>query len=420
MVIRLSRLRAVNAYLVREDDGFTVIDTMLPGSERAIIGAAERRGAPIRRILLTHAHNDHVGSLDALAGALREAEVLIGAREARLLAGDMTLDPDEPQDKLRGGYPQIATSPTRTLEPGDRVGSLEVHAAPGHTPGQIALFDPRDGTLYCADAYATIGSVATSAKADWRSPLPAVATWHKPTALETARRLRELDPRGLAPGARQGRGGAGRGDGQGDRPRGLSGGLRIEAACAGHGPQAARSGLRLTAAACAGDGPQAARSGLRLVNAWHARLAGVRVGLHLLPGRAPQLQPVEPLAGFGDVVLVGLAPVEQRRQRQDQRLARVGQLVLHARGYARVDVPQHEPVALELAQRRRQHPPRHAIDLPQQLIEPVGTAAEAGEHRDAPLRPEHAERPLQGVEGRIVGRPLRRASGDGRTRLHDG
>ena len=200
MVIRLSRLRAVNAYLVREDDGFTVIDTMLPGSERAIIGAAERRGAPIRRILLTHAHNDHVGSLDALAGALREAEVLIGTREARLLAGDMSLDPDEPQDKLRGGYPQVETRPTRTLEPGDRVGSLEVHAAPGHTPGQIALFDPRDGTLYCADAYSTIGSVATSAKADWRSPLPAVATWHKPTALESARRLRELDPRGLAPG----------------------------------------------------------------------------------------------------------------------------------------------------------------------------------------------------------------------------
>ena len=111
MVIRLSRLRAVNAYLVREDDGFTVIDTMLPGSERAIIGAAERRGAPIRRILLTHAHNDHVGSLDALAGALREAEVLIGAREARLLAGDMTLDPDEPQDKLRGGYPQVDDAP---------------------------------------------------------------------------------------------------------------------------------------------------------------------------------------------------------------------------------------------------------------------------------------------------------------------
>ena len=68
---------------MREDDGFTVIDTMLPCSERAIIGAAERRGAPIRRILLTDAHNDHVGSLDALAGALREAEVLIGTREAR-------------------------------------------------------------------------------------------------------------------------------------------------------------------------------------------------------------------------------------------------------------------------------------------------------------------------------------------------
>ncbi|MET0926752.1 MAG: MBL fold metallo-hydrolase, partial [Solirubrobacterales bacterium] len=79
-------------------------------------------------------------------------------------------------------------------------GSLEAIAAPGHTPGHLAFLDTRDGTLFCADAYSTLGGVATSAKANWRFPLPALATWHKPTALESARALRALDPKRLAPG----------------------------------------------------------------------------------------------------------------------------------------------------------------------------------------------------------------------------
>jgi glyoxylase-like metal-dependent hydrolase (beta-lactamase superfamily II) len=199
-VHQITKLGLVNAYLVAEEDGLTLVDTMLPRSEKRILAAAERLGAPIRRIALTHAHGDHIGSLDALAAALPEAEVLISTRDARLLAKDMTLDPGEPQDKLRGDYRGARTRPTRTLTPGDRVGSLEVVAAPGHTPGQVAFLDTRDRTLYCADAYATLGGVATCAKANWRFPLPALATWHKPTALETARALRALDPARLAPG----------------------------------------------------------------------------------------------------------------------------------------------------------------------------------------------------------------------------
>ena len=43
---RLSRLGFVNAYLVEEDDGLTLVDTMLPRSGKAIRSAAERSGAP--------------------------------------------------------------------------------------------------------------------------------------------------------------------------------------------------------------------------------------------------------------------------------------------------------------------------------------------------------------------------------------
>jgi glyoxylase-like metal-dependent hydrolase (beta-lactamase superfamily II) len=197
---RVSRFGFVNAYLVAEHDGLTLVDTGLPRSGKAILSAAGRLGAPIVRIALTHAHGDHIGSLDELARALPGVEVLISARDARLLNKDKTMDPGEPRDKLRGSYPGAATAPTRTLQAGDRVGSLEVVAAPGHTPGHVAFLDTRDRTLLCGDAYTTLAGVATTAKGNARFPLAAMATWHRPTALHSARALRALDPARLAPG----------------------------------------------------------------------------------------------------------------------------------------------------------------------------------------------------------------------------
>ena len=197
-VNRITRLGIVNAFLVEEDDGLTLVDTMLPRSAGAILKAAG--GREIKRIALTHAHGDHVGSLDALVAQLPGVEVLISGRDARLLAKDMTLDAGEPDAKLRGSYPGTETRPTRTVEAGERIGSLEVVASPGHTPGHVAFLDTRDRTLYCGDTYSTLGGVATSAKVNPRFPLPGLATWHGPTVLESAKALRALDPARLAPG----------------------------------------------------------------------------------------------------------------------------------------------------------------------------------------------------------------------------
>jgi glyoxylase-like metal-dependent hydrolase (beta-lactamase superfamily II) len=199
-ITRVSRFGFVNCYLVREEDGLTLVDTMIPGSAKPIQAAAARLGAPIVRIALTHAHGDHIGSLDALHALLPEAEVLISGREARLLIKDRTLDPNEPQSKVGGSYPGAATTPTGTFEEGELVGSLQVIATPGHTPGHVSFLDPRSNTLLCGDAFATLGGVATSAKGSRRFPLPALATWHKPTALESAKKLLALKPEHLAPG----------------------------------------------------------------------------------------------------------------------------------------------------------------------------------------------------------------------------
>lgn len=199
---RYPRLFPVNCYLVREADGFTLIDTGLPGSAEAIIAAARAQGGAIRRIALTHAHMDHMASLDALHAALPDAEILASAREARFLAGDLSLDPEEmlPGAKLRGGFRAASTRPTRTIAPNERVGSLRVVAAPGHTPGQLAFFDTRDRSLIAGDAFQTRAGIAVSGTIRPLFPFPALGTWHKPTALATARALRALEPSRLAIG----------------------------------------------------------------------------------------------------------------------------------------------------------------------------------------------------------------------------
>src|SRR5207244_5596339 len=94
-LVRLTRFGMVNCFLVREDDGFTLIDTGVAASAPGIRKAAQSLGAPIRRILLTHAHIDHVGSLDALVGEYPGMEFAVGKRESRLLRKDFSLDAGE-------------------------------------------------------------------------------------------------------------------------------------------------------------------------------------------------------------------------------------------------------------------------------------------------------------------------------------
>ena len=199
-LIRLTRITAVNVYLVREHGGFTLIDAGMSGSAPEIIATARQFGGEIRRITLTHAHSDHMGSLDALHELLPNAEVSMSAREAQLLAGDTSFAPGEPTDVPIRAYPKASTRPSRLLRGGDQVGSLEVIESPGHSPGHLAFYDHRDGTLIAGDAYSTKGGISAGGMIRWLFPLPAIFTWHKPLATQSAEALLALQPRRLATG----------------------------------------------------------------------------------------------------------------------------------------------------------------------------------------------------------------------------
>jgi glyoxylase-like metal-dependent hydrolase (beta-lactamase superfamily II) len=195
-LIKLTRLGLVNAYLVREDDGFTLVDSMIPGSADRIIATAEQAGGAIRRLAFTHAHSDHVGSLDALKRRLGpDVQVLMPEIDAKILAGEERLERRPP-----GGWPKLETQPDVRLQPGDRVGSLEVISAPGHTPGHVAFLDTRDRALIAGDVFVTVGGMAVSSHFHLPFPFAAFATWEKAIDLQSARELAALDPTLLAIG----------------------------------------------------------------------------------------------------------------------------------------------------------------------------------------------------------------------------
>ncbi|MDR3359564.1 MAG: MBL fold metallo-hydrolase [Bifidobacteriaceae bacterium] len=193
LTLRASLVRS-NCYLVEEDDGLTLVDTTLKFGARKIARAVAATGRPLARIALTHVHADHVGGLDQLKRRFPDAEVAAPGRSQPLLQGHLAALPGEDPAPVRGSFAHVVTDPDRWLSPGDKVGSLEVVAAPGHTPDSVAYLATGSGALIAGDAFQTGGGLAVAGDARWAFPWVARATWSRRAAVGSARRLAELSP----------------------------------------------------------------------------------------------------------------------------------------------------------------------------------------------------------------------------------
>jgi len=182
---------------VREEDGYTLIDANLKGSEQEILAAAG--DVPIRRILLTHPHVDHVGSVDALMAKVSGLELLASERSIPILniPPDLSLRPGE-VGPIRRGTPGIASKVTRTVAEGEQVGSLLVIDSPGHIHGHQAFLDNRDGTLYAGDEFATLGQLTITGFTPWWFPMRAFS--NRDQARDTAIKLQSYPIQRIACG----------------------------------------------------------------------------------------------------------------------------------------------------------------------------------------------------------------------------
>ena len=129
-------------------DGVVVVDTGVPGSEAAILGALEdlgRAAGDVTDIVVTHADGDHVGGLAALVEATG-ATVWASEHEADVIEG---LAP------ARSGDVQRRTVVDRRFQPGTTLplhGGIETHDTHGHTVGHVSLLLPTERILIAGDA----------------------------------------------------------------------------------------------------------------------------------------------------------------------------------------------------------------------------------------------------------------------------
>ena len=92
----------INCYFVEEEAGLTLIDAALPFCGKKILESARKIGKPITNIIITHAHDDHIGALDTIKQELPDVSVYI-KRDARLLEGDMALQKGERNTPIKVG-----------------------------------------------------------------------------------------------------------------------------------------------------------------------------------------------------------------------------------------------------------------------------------------------------------------------------
>ncbi|MGW3204728.1 MBL fold metallo-hydrolase [Streptomyces sp. NPDC001135] len=197
--LHLLRFPVGQAYLWRDDDALTLVDAGTIGAGRAIADAVTALGhAPgdVRRIVLTHFHEDHAGGAGEFA-ALSGAEVLAHHLDAPFVRGELAGPPPRFEDwelpihaavaqHLPEGrpVPPVALTGVSDGDVLDFGGGARVVHVPGHTDGSIAVFLPEEGVLFTGDTVAASpvdGSV-----------IPGVFNLDRPRLLASLGRLADL------------------------------------------------------------------------------------------------------------------------------------------------------------------------------------------------------------------------------------
>ncbi|MBJ2142829.1 MBL fold metallo-hydrolase [Delftia acidovorans] len=137
-----------------QDDGAAVVDTgyVSHAGQTVLLVEQTLAGQPLARILNTHLHSDHCGGNAALQAHWPLARTYAAPGQAAFVRdwnpAALSYTPTGQE------CPQFAL--TGVLQPGTSVRlsgrDWQIHAAPGHDPHSIILFEPASRTLISADA----------------------------------------------------------------------------------------------------------------------------------------------------------------------------------------------------------------------------------------------------------------------------
>lgn len=209
----------VNVYMIHNpvDNSWVLIDAGLKNTAPKIRKMAEHLFWPDTRpsaIVLTHAHFDHVGSLNTLAEEW-EVSVYAHSMEKPYLTGISSYPPPDPSvgggllSAMSWAYPKGPIDIKNRLELLPMDGSVPglpewkyVHT-PGHAPGHISLYRQRDGVLIAGDAFVTTkqeSAISVMLQNKEISGPPKYFTYNWVSAARSVRSLADLNPEIVATG----------------------------------------------------------------------------------------------------------------------------------------------------------------------------------------------------------------------------
>jgi glyoxylase-like metal-dependent hydrolase (beta-lactamase superfamily II) len=174
---------STHVYLVKDKGStWTLIDTGLPGASDAILAYMAKvhvEPTSVKRILVTHLHLDHTGSLKVMLEKTH-ARSFAHWIEAAYIAGNPKYDgPGTPPTD-----PVLIDEPFKDGDPIDAAGGLIAYHTPGHTPGHSSFYQAERKLLFSGDLFFVDGTKAELT--------PPEFTHHIATAKISARRMSRL------------------------------------------------------------------------------------------------------------------------------------------------------------------------------------------------------------------------------------
>ncbi|NOU96419.1 MBL fold metallo-hydrolase [Paenibacillus sp. LMG 31456] len=135
----------ISVWIVKSDRGLTLVDAGIPWMARGVLKQMKALNLPLERIVLTHGHSDHTGSIKKI---LDVHQVPVYAHELEL-------------PYMEGELPYPGRKKAQmSVEPGiaqpldmQSIGGLVPYLTPGHSPGHVAFYHEQDQVLLAGDLF---------------------------------------------------------------------------------------------------------------------------------------------------------------------------------------------------------------------------------------------------------------------------